>query len=266
MTLSSHHKRLLTAGVLGLVVAVALFVGGWLLFLVALAASCQGLFEFYSLYWPGRRRAWLKAAGMLLGAAVLLGAMHLSPGWSLAGLLIAFWLAAFLFLFRQGRPDGEDFTEWFVVAAGVLYVPAMLQFVLHFQAVEILLVLLAVIASDAGAYYAGSWFGKKKLWPAISPKKTWVGSFGGLVLCGAVCLALGSWLGKGAWQSWILLGVVLAVAAQLGDLFESALKRSRDVKDSGRLLPGHGGLLDRMDSLLLAVPVYAAARALYTFF
>ncbi len=266
MSLSSHHKRLLTAAVLGLVLVVALRVGGWLLFAVALAASCQGLYEFYSLYWPGRRRVWLKGAGMFLGAAVLLGAMHLSPGWSLAGVLVAFWLAAFLFLFRQGRPTGEDFTEWFVVAAGVLYIPAMLQFVLHFQSVEILLVLLAVIASDAGAYYAGSWFGKKKLWPAISPKKTWVGSFGGLVLCVVVCLVLGSWLGKGVWQSWILLGVVLAVAAQLGDLFESALKRSRDVKDSGALLPGHGGVLDRMDSILLAVPVYAAARTLYVFF
>jgi phosphatidate cytidylyltransferase len=136
---------------------------------------------------------------------------------------------------------------------------------------ETVLVLLASFASDTGAYYAGSWFGKRKIWPAISPKKTWAGSVGGALTCVAVCLilgfAVGDWpFGRASWGTWIALGLALNLASQFGDFFESALKRSLDAKDSGALLPGHGGVLDRIDSLLFAAPVYKAASLLLASF
>ena len=116
--------------------------------------------------------------------------------------------------------------------------------------------------------------GGPKVWPRVSPKKTWAGSVGGMVACVGLCLLMGAvdeyWLsgaGQGRpWWMWMVLGVVLNASAQFGDFFESALKRRQDVKDSGRLLPGHGGVLDRIDSLLLAVPAYAGLDAIFDFF
>lgn len=127
---------------------------------------------------------------------------------------------------------------------------------------------LTVWAGDTFAMYAGRLFGKKKLAPNLSPNKTWAGAIGsvvGSVAVAGVLLALSSYLAQ--WNSvklsfadepswyWLVLAIVVNVAAQVGDLAESALKRSAGVKDSGTLLPGHGGILDRIDALLLAAPV-----------
>lgn len=125
---------------------------------------------------------------------------------------------------------------------------------------------LAAFISDTGAYYIGTYLGRARIWPRVSPKKSWAGSIGGLVLCIAMCVGLGLWWGVRPWWQFAMLGVLLNAASQLGDFFESALKRTLGVKDSGTLLPGHGGLLDRIDSLLFVVPVYAAADSVLAFF
>jgi phosphatidate cytidylyltransferase len=122
-----------------------------------------------------------------------------------------------------------------------------------------------VWCNDTFAYFAGRWLGRHKLFERISPKKTWEGFFGGLVmsvLCGVVLHqvypdAMFNVLYPGAHMSlidWMGLGVVVSVAGTFGDLAESLLKRSIDIKDSGSILPGHGGFLDRFDGFLLAVP------------
>lgn len=103
-------------------------------------------------------------------------------------------------------------------------------------------------ATDIGAYFAGKSFGRNKIWPAVSPSKTWEGALGGFALAALVS----SWFG----QAW-LLGVIIGIVAQVGDFTESALKRKFGVKDSGDLLPGHGGILDRLDSYLFAAPLAA---------
>jgi phosphatidate cytidylyltransferase len=123
---------------------------------------------------------------------------------------------------------------------------------------DVLFLLLVVWASDIGAYAAGRILGGPKLAPAISPAKTWAGAGGGLV---AAALA---GLGVGAGDAGALLAaLLLGLAAQAGDLLESAVKRRAGVKDSGSLIPGHGGLLDRLDGVLAAAPV-AAGLALLT--
>jgi len=116
--------------------------------------------------------------------------------------------------------------------------------------------------------YAGRAFGKRKLAPNLSPNKTWAGAIGsvvGAVAVAGILLALSFYLAQWnsvklsyadeSWWYWLVLAVVVNVAAQVGDLAESALKRSAGVKDSGTLLPGHGGILDRIDALLIAAPV-----------
>lgn len=114
---------------------------------------------------------------------------------------------------------------------------------------------LLVWANDTGAYLSGVSFGKHKLMERISPKKTWEGFFGGLVTAAIVGWLLSGWLGVVDKFEWIIIAVIVAVAGTYGDLVESMLKRSIGVKDSGNIFPGHGGFLDRFDSVLISFPL-----------
>ena len=117
------------------------------------------------------------------------------------------------------------------------------------------LTILLVWATDIGAYLIGRQFGRHLLAPQVSPKKTIEGSLGGLLLGSAVAIVFWYIVGGATWITYICLAVIIAISAQIGDLFESALKRSAGVKDSGKLIPGHGGILDRFDSLIFALPL-----------
>ncbi len=263
----SHRLRLGTSLVLLPVLAVLIYLGGWYIFGGVLLISLLGLYEFYSLFWDGRRR--LKLLGMVF-AVLLLTAAKLTGLDGVLGIFIAaFWVGALYFLGQYSfGADKHGFYSAVVLTIGLLYVPMQLQFVLGFTSLEIVLVLVLTIVSDTGAYYCGSLVGGKNIWPKVSPKKTWAGSFGGLALAVAVSVVFGLCWGEhifsqAVWWVWVVLGAVLNVAAQFGDFFESALKRSLEVKDSGHFLPGHGGVLDRIDGLLLVLPVYAAFRVLY---
>jgi phosphatidate cytidylyltransferase len=120
----------------------------------------------------------------------------------------------------------------------------------------LMLVLLTVWATDIGGYFAGRSIGGPKLWPRVSPKKTWAGAIGGFVAGLAVAAGFAG-LGFGKTGSLLLLGGVLSIASQLGDLFESAVKRRFGVKDSSHIIPGHGGLMDRLDGFVAAIVLAA---------
>lgn len=126
----------------------------------------------------------------------------------------------------------------------------------------VLWLLAAVWATDIGAYFAGRRFGGAKLAPRISPNKTWAGLFGGMAAATVASVVVGVF--KDADLVWLaLMGALLAVVSQIGDLLESAMKRRFGVKDSGRLIPGHGGMLDRVDGVLAAILLVAGVRLLH---
>ena len=264
MPMNSHQQRLITGLVLLPFVILLLLWGtrtAWALTLAGV--SVLGLWEFYSLFWPGRKS--LLKVGALIPAVLIM----FSPD-ALAGPLVVmvagFWAANLLLLFRHGRSLDNRAPDGPVLLAGWLYLPLVLHWVLFLEQIEIVLVFIVTFLSDTGAYYCGRYLGKRKIWPAISPNKTWAGAFGGLCAAWLFCLALGWFWGRGAWYHWLWIPVVLNWAAQFGDFFESGLKRQLGVKDSGKLLPGHGGFLDRIDSLLLVLPVYMAIRSLLPLF
>ena len=193
-------------------------------------------------------------AGVAIPALVLAAeaaaVLHLElPGLGLlaAGFLLVWWLAR--------RPSLAAGIPYLGVAALALY---WLRGDGEAGRANMLFVLLVVWASDIGAYAAGRLIGGPKLAPRVSPSKTWAGAAGGLLAAMAVGAATAEALHGGSLVRILPIAAGVGIAAQLGDLLESAVKRHYGVKDSGRLIPGHGGLLDRLDGLLTAAPAAAA--------
>jgi phosphatidate cytidylyltransferase len=145
---------------------------------------------------------------------------------------------------------------------GTFYIGFLFSFAQQMQKIDqpfwaMLLVLLITWGSDIGGYLFGRLWGRNKMAPLLSPNKTWAGAAGGLILSAAVAVLFGCYSPLGGLTSGQILIMALAgsVAAQLGDLFESGMKRFFEVKDSGNVIPGHGGVLDRFDSFILVMPV-----------
>ncbi len=144
----------------------------------------------------------------------------------------------------------------------IIYIPVPLSLLIFIKELDhgtfwILWLLIVVFANDTGAFYTGTHFGKRALAPNISPNKTIEGSLGGMAFAMVIGFVFSQIFFNDLYLSFfnILTSFILAIAGQIGDLFESAMKRASGVKDSGRILPGHGGMLDRIDGLLLAIPV-----------
>ena len=119
----------------------------------------------------------------------------------------------------------------------------------------VLMFFFTLWANDTGAYLSGRSFGKRKLFPKISPNKTWEGTIGGALLAVLLAYNCGAYFTLLSRTEWVVMALIIVVFGSLGDLVESMLKRSYDIKDSGKILPGHGGILDRFDGLLIAAPV-----------
>lgn len=262
---SKHLPRIITGAVLIAILIAALKLSGPYLFGLLLIFTLVGLWEFYSMFWPQRDYIGGRILGIILGGVILAATWH-HPDNLVPAIGGATLLLACTFLFSWSRNDAHRFTEVAVLGAGLLYVPLLLMPAMWLSLPEQCLLLCIPAVSDTVAYFTGSRFGRHKIWPKVSPKKSIEGSAAGLAASMLVSLVFGLTLGSGSVESFLLLGFGLGIMAQLGDFFESALKRSRSVKDSGKILPGHGGILDRVDSLLFVIPSYAVATSLWTFF
>lgn len=240
---------------------------------VVLAVVCLGtLWEWARLAGlgvPWQRALLLLANTFLLAGLWLLRATPFAPVVIAAGL--AWWLLALLWLrnFQHAAARTPENTALKLAAGELAVLPAWLALLLLHQSPThgpawALLALLLVWMADTGAFFAGKRFGTRKLAPRISPNKTTAGAWGALIGAAVVALAGGALLGwrGSALAALVLLALVTVAASIVGDLFESLLKRHAGMKDSGTLFPGHGGLLDRFDSMLAALPVFAAGKAL----
>ncbi|HET6922809.1 MAG TPA: phosphatidate cytidylyltransferase [Anaeromyxobacteraceae bacterium] len=245
------------------------WVGGLALAVTCAAVAAEGAAELVLMF--EKRLGLLGAAGVAVAGAFPLGAWlawrhggHQAPEWT--GLALAFAVLALLSLavFRPGPIEGAP-RAMGVVALAWLYcgllTSTLVGLRLHFGFGWVIMAFVVTWANDTFAYFAGRLFGRHKLLERVSPKKTWEGFAGGVLgsLAGALVVRA---LLLGQVPPWAALAVAAGGAAlgPLGDLAESMLKRAAGVKDSGRLIPGHGGLLDRIDALLFVAPwVYAVA-------
>ncbi len=159
------------------------------------------------------------------------------------------------------KPKATAFQNLGYIALGLIYIGmpfAMMNFML-FDGMEFYTniamgLLLFTWVNDTGAYFTGSLFGKTPFYPAISPKKTWEGTIGGLLFVLLFASILSHFFLELELQEWLILGLIVAIFGSLGDLVESMLKRGLHIKDSGTLLPGHGGILDRFDAFIFMLP------------
>lgn len=216
-----------------------------------------GLDEFYRMALPSRRGEGRVAA--VAGALSIFTIFSGNPVFSLmalTALVLGFCLVA-LFRLKDIRQAAGDAA---LVLMGFLYVPLLLAHLVMIRMLPhgvswLFLIMVIVMAGDSAAYYVGSTFGKNRLYPAVSPKKSIEGSLGGLAgsLIGAF-LARYTFFPELGVADCVATALLLGVLGQLGDLFESLIKRSCGVKDSGSIVPGHGGILDRLDSILFAAP------------
>jgi phosphatidate cytidylyltransferase len=213
------------------------------------------------------------------GAVVLLNAGLMAACWLLlshdryvyvAELGVLWWCVALLWLKRVTFGQGETLqnVELKMLVGSLLMLPAWCSAVLLHESANgprwTLFVFAVIWCADCGAYFAGRRFGSKKLAPQISPGKTREGVYGGLAAAGLFASGIGLWIGKPLPEALLLTGLSLITVlfSIVGDLFESLMKRHANLKDSGNLLPGHGGVLDRIDSLLAALPAFVAGKVL----
>ena len=258
-----HLKRWIT-GLTALPFLIYLvYLGGIPFILLVGIASVCSLWEYFRILFNADRRRMYNAVtiwGYLISIAILISAHYSGAERVLAILSLNIILAAVFSIFiYKTDPAVVEIIQKQVV--GIVYIPLSLSFlvVIRHQTggmTWIFLLLAIIFAGDISAFYVGSYLGRHKLSPAISPGKTIEGALGGL----AANLLMGV-LGKifffpaVNWLPALSFFVLAGIAGQAGDLFESEMKRSSQIKDSGGLLPGHGGFLDRIDALLFASPV-----------
>jgi phosphatidate cytidylyltransferase len=254
-----HLKRWLSGLVLApSLILFILYAPPWLFLLFILFLTWLGLREFYALSLPGISQT-QRALGVLLGMLFPLSLYSRDPRCFIATLA---FIMLFLFIQTLFRPEEfpvriEQLSRHLL---GLLYVPLFLaHFILMHRLTYgrfwVLFALVAVYFGDTTAFYIGRTWGRRKLAPQISPGKTWEGGLGavGGSLAGALIFKY-LFFPQLPTVHALVLGIGIGLIGQLGDLFESLIKRSAKVKDSGMLIPGHGGLLDRVDSVLFVAP------------
>ena len=242
--------RLIAGAVLAPVAIAIAYAGGWLWTTLVTVVAIGLYVEWLTIVGAARQRRVVASGAIGLAIAGLC----LAAGWIDAALLVLGLGSAGVALLWQERRRWTVAGFIYAAAAQVASVLVRLDQAEGF--VALMLILLVVWVSDIGGYFAGRSIGGPKLWPRISPRKTWAGAVGGFVASLVISGGFAA-LDLGKSGPILLLGAILSIASQLGDLFESAVKRRFGVKDSSHFIPGHGGLMDRLDGFVAAVVLAA---------
>lgn len=275
LNLQTFYKRTTTAIVFAAIMLTGLLWNEWAFVVLMCVISTLCFFEYGKImqliykdnYWP----QWLPMAMQVIGLMVIVPVLFLGHilDAAYAGWVVKLWVlipAALLGLLLRGGLAPKTFLPAALQSvAAVFYIAVPLALLVNMRLQDMILpiaVILMMWTNDTMAYLVGSFIGKTPFSP-ISPKKTWEGTAGGGVLTVLGAAVYGYFSHKFRLVDWIAISVIVAVMGPIGDLFESKLKRLADVKDSGSFMPGHGGALDRFDSLLVATPFVFAYVALF---
>lgn len=259
-------QRIIT-GVLGAAAIITcIIVSEWTYFVILLLICILSLLEFYKLVgFDGMIPQ--KTFGVICGAVIFCLSFFIERGdLDYRLYFLIFPLTSCVYMIKLYKKfERKPFTNIAFTFLGIFYtaVPFALLNIAAFEDQQynfeiILGSLLILWASDTGAYFAGTYFGKSKLFERISPKKSWEGFMGGALLALIFAYGLSQFFHSLALIEWIIVGIIIIVGGTFGDLVESLLKRSIEIKDSGTILPGHGGFLDRFDGLLISAPFITA--------
>ncbi len=258
-------QRIIT-GVLGsAAIITGICISQWAFFALFLFLVVLTLNEFYKLIAMDQifaeRLFGIIGGAFLFSISFLIVAGYLDQRY----FLLIFPIIATVFIIKLYKVEKKPFTNIAFTLLGLVYVavPISLLNFIAFRGASyryelILGTLLILWATDTGAYFSGTYLGKHKLFPRISPKKTWEGFAGGALLALIFAGGLSYFYDIVSIVDWIVMGIIIIVGGTFGDLVESLLKRSIEIKDSGNVLPGHGGFLDRFDGLLIASPFLVA--------
>lgn len=263
-------KRTMTIIIVVPLVFLTIFWKEFPFFIVIIIIALLGLRELYNIaHKQGYKPSYI--LGSILTSYFIIISVYdiYSLNYHIKNIFITFFII--LFFVRQlfKKEYSKVLTEISITIFGSIYLGYFFSFILKIKDLPngnyfLISLLIITWANDTGAYLIGTKLGKNKIFHRISPKKTIEGSIGGIIFGIAGAFALKSWLHL-AFIELISLGLLISIIAQLGDLFESVLKRGSGIKDSGTLVPGHGGILDCLDSLIFTAPVFYYSIILLTF-
>ncbi len=258
--MNNFLKRTLTAGAFVAVLLGCTYYNQLSFSILFFSVTILGLWEFYALSEIGANKP-QKIWGTITGGTIFASTSLVCMGYDYHLLIINIPLLFLIFICELYTKAANPFRNIAFTILGIVYVAvpfSLLNYLVTFTGkynYELLFGFFFILwCNDSGAYLAGSAFGKRKLFPRISPGKSWEGSIGGAIASYIVVFIISKWYTNFSIIDWMIIAAILIVIGTLGDLVESLYKRSKNVKDSGTLLPGHGGILDRFDSLLIATP------------
>ncbi len=264
MSKNKLKTRTITGLLYGIVFISSLILGELSSSLFFLTVMLIGVKEFYSLVKDEKTNPNVYL-GMLISLGLFVTSFLYFKSFELAKISFATtsFLVLVVFINELFRKEYSSYHNIGITLMGVIYVsiPMSLTFFLSYNDAKqyeymlLLSVFILIWMSDIGGYFAGVNFGKHKLLERISPKKSWEGVLGGFILCVISSVIISRFVTSLDLLEWVGLGVIICISSVIGDLIESMIKRTANVKDSGTILPGHGGILDRFDSALLVIPV-----------
>lgn len=254
--------RALTALFLSIVIITSVLGGQYIFLVLLMLLNILALFEFYSLlkyYYPEKLFGFILSTCLFLSGSLAISGV-LDPEYLLINIPVAF----VIFVSQLYKVKADHFQSLAFTFLGIIYIsiPLLFLFLIAFlpagaekyHPLTVLGFVFIVWANDTGAYFIGKYFGKHKLFKRISPGKTWEGSIGGAIWVALTVFTLSLFSTGVEVVSWSVIAFIVVIIGTYGDLVKSLLKRNLGVKDSGTILPGHGGILDRFDSMLSSAP------------